>query len=433
MRSLLEKAHGIVSGRAFDRSRRGLLAATVAFAGALAALPYASPALAAPGGPAWMGTWSTSPQFVRSTQTPVVFPAQTTIRQIVHTSAAGTSVRVRLSNEFGTDPLVIGAAHVALRSSAAGIVPGTDYVLTFGGHGSVMIAPGAPVISDPVPLAVPPLWDVAVSLYLPNETTGGTLHSTALQTNYIAPAGGDYTGEIVLPTGTTIQNWFFLTGVQVLAGARPASIVTLGDSITDGTRSTPDTNSRWPNFLAERLQGTVGLSRIGVLDEGISGNRIFSGDAGVPTLTRFDRDVLSKPAVKFMTLLIGINDIGNSARGTGPLVTADDVIAGYRQLIARAHSHGILVYGCTLTPIEGSGYDYPQAEADRQAANAWIRSSGEFDAVIDFDLATRDPSHPARFLPAYDSGDHLHPNDEGYRAMAAAIPLNLFRALAVTP
>lgn len=417
--------------------RRGLITA-LAFVATTALAPHATPVFAGNDGHdsgrddpgVWVGTFSTSPQFVRSNQTAVVFPAQTTIRQIVRTSVGGSAVRVRLSNEFGTGPLVVGAARVALRSSGNGIVPGTDYPLTFGGKTSVMLAPGAPAVSDPVPLNVPPLFDVAISIYLPNETTGSTLHSVGLQTNYVAPAGGDYTGAINLPAGTTYQNYFFLAGAEVRASSRAFAVVTLGDSITDGTRSSPDTNSRWPNFLAQRLAASRSLGEIGVLNEGISGNRIFSGDAGVPTLARFDRDVLAKPEVEFMTLLIGINDIGNSARGTGPLVTPGDIIAGYRQIIARAHARDIKVYGATLTPIKGSGYDFPQAEVDRQAVNAWIRGSGEFDAVIDFDLATRDPADPARFLPAYDSGDHLHPNDVGYKSMADAIPLKLFRRAA---
>jgi lysophospholipase L1-like esterase len=425
--------------KGFNETRRYGLLAAFAFVAAAALAPFSGATLAGQDdhglghydkNRVWVGTFATSPQFVRSTQTAVIFPAQTTIRQIVHTSVGGAGVRVRLSNEFGTGPLKIDAAHVALRGSGSNIIPGTDYQLTFSGESSVMLAPGAPAVSDPVPLWVPPLSDLAISVYLPDETTGSTLHSVGLQTNYYA-SGGDYTGDFSFPANTMIQNYFFLGGVEVLASSRAAAVVTLGDSITDGTRSTPDTNSRWPNFLAQRLQGAHNLGPVGVLNEGISGNRIYSGEAGVPTLARFDRDVLSKPEVEFMTLLIGINDIGNSARGTGPFVTPEDIIAGYRQIIARAHAHGIKVYGGTLTPIKGSGYDFPQAEDDRQAVNEWIRTSGEFDAVIDFDLATRDPSDPAQFLPAYDSGDHLHPNDLGYQVMAGTIPLKLFHRSAV--
>jgi lysophospholipase L1-like esterase len=284
------------------------------------------------------------------------------------------------------------------------------------------------MLSDPVELHVPPLSDLAVSIYLPAGAQGTTFHNVGLQTNYIAPAGGDYTSAVQLPSPTTVLNYFFLTGIEVTASKQAAAIVTLGDSITDGTRSTPDTNSRWPNVLALRLQERRGFDHLSVLNEGISGNRILSAGTGPNTLARFDRDVLSKPGVKYMTLLIGINDIGNSARGTGPLVSVADIITGYRQIIERAHGHGIAVYGATLTPIQGSGYDFPIAEANRQAVNHWIRTSSEFDAVIDFDAVTRDPSQPARFLPAYDSGDHLHPNDLGYKAMGEAIPLKLFRA-----
>jgi lysophospholipase L1-like esterase len=416
--------------------RRGFLITGLALASVLAFPP--------PGAHAqtwsterWIGTWGAGPggpPLPANTQT---FTDQT-LRQIVHTSVGGNRVRVRLSNELGTTPLRIGAAHVALRASGADIQAGTDRVLTFSGNTSITIPPGAPVLSDPVDLNVPALSDLAISLYLPGTASGTTVHGTASQTNYVSLTG-DFTGAASLPTQRTTLSWFFLTEVDVEGGqsAGGAAIVTLGDSITDGTRSTPDTNNRWPDWLARRLQTVQdpiqGINtRLGVVNRGISGNRLISNPpegslAGRNALERFDRDVLATAGVRFMTVLIGINDIGNSPNATP--IAAEELIAGYRQLIARAHAKGIAVYGATLTPFEGAGYYSPEKEQVRQAINNWIRSSDEFDAVIDFDRVTRDPSHPTRLLPAYDSGDHLHPNDLGYQAMGNAVPLELFRSL----
>lgn len=374
-----------------------------------------------------IGTWAASPQTQNATQIAREFAAGTTIRQIVRVSLGGVEIRVRFSNELGTVPLHIGAASAALHAGGAAIVAGSDRPLTFGGKTSIVVPPGAPAVSDPVHLRVPPLADLAISLYLPAATAGTTFHNVASQTNHIAPTGGDYTAAVVMPTEATALNYFFLSGVTVKATERAKAVVALGDSITDGTRSTPDTNSRWPNVLAVRLLEDRRSDDIAVLNEGISGNRILSAGSGPNTLSRFDRDVLAKRGVRYVVVLIGINDIGNSARGTGPTVTADDIIAGYQQLIARARQHGLRIYAGTLTPIGGSGYDFPAAEALRQTVNQWIRTSGAFDAVIDFDAVTRDPANPTRFLPSFDSGDHLHPNDAGYAAMARAIPLALFR------
>jgi lysophospholipase L1-like esterase len=392
----------------------------------------------------WVGTWGAGPggpPLAANTQT---FTDQT-VRLIVHTSIGGTRVRIRLSNEMGSTPLRIGAAHIALRAGGAAngadTQAGTDRPLTFSGNTSITIPPGAPVLSDPVELNVPALSDLAISLYLPGTVGATTIHGTASQTNYIS-LPGDFTGAASLPTQRTILSWPFLTEVDVDGGQAGggAAIVALGDSITDGTRSTPDTNNRWPDWLARRLQ-TVrdpvqGINtRLGVVNRGISGNRLLSNPpegslAGRSIQERFDRDVLATAGVRYMTLMIGINDIGNSSP-TNP-VSADDLIAAYRQVIARAHAKGIAVYGATLTPFEGAGYYSPEKEVVRQAVNNWIRSSDEFDAVIDFDRVTRDPAHPTRFLPAYDSGDHLHPNDLGYQAMGNAVPLELFRSLGGT-
>ena len=375
----------------------------------------------------WVGTWAASPQ---PASAPVQFDGQT-IRQIVHTSIGGERVRVRLSNAFGTDSLVIGAAHVALRSSGASIRPATDRPLTFNGATAITIPPGALVVSDPVALSVPELGDLAVSLYIPARVSALTEHSLGLQTTYVS-AAGNFTGAPSIAATATPQSWFFLAGVEVNASRDARAIVTLGDSITDGYASTPDANRRWPNRLAERLQAAPGRFRIAVLDEGISGNRVLHDFIGPNALARLDRDVLVQSGVRYVIVLEGINDIGlPGAFGLATQgVTADEIIAGHRQIIDRAHALGLTVIGGTLTPFEGTtfpGYFSAAGEAKRQAVNQWIRASRAYDAVIDFDAVTRDPSHHARLLPAYDSGDHLHPNDAGYRAMGDAVNLNLFR------
>ena len=385
--------------------------------------------------PAWLGTWTASPQ---APEPPLIaaVPAQfdnQTIRQIVHTSVGGTVVRVRLSNEYGTTPLVVGAAHIGRQStgSPSSVMAGSERRLTFGGRASVTIPPGAPAISDPVALDFPALSNLAISLYLPKAVPVGSFHSLGVQTTFIS-SQGDHSADADLPVASTTTSWFFLSGVSVAATPAGRAIVALGDSITDGYASTVDKHQRWPNLLAKRIQATSNLRRTAVLDHGISGNRVLHDFIGPNALARFDRDVLAAPAVRFVVVLEGINDIGlPGAFGlTDEVVTADDIIAGYRQLIARAHARHLKIYGGTLTPFEGTtiaGYYTAAGEATRQAVNAWIRSSGEYDAVIDFDLAIRDPAQPGRMLPAYDSGDHLHPNDAGYQAMANSIDLSLFQ------
>ncbi|MET0980714.1 MAG: SGNH/GDSL hydrolase family protein [Telluria sp.] len=422
------------------RSRRAWLAA-----GALAlsslSLPFSAVhAQPDPRNPhqEWVGTWGTAPAGPP-------LPAQTqtfndqTLRLIVHTSIGGSQVRIRVSNELGTTPLRIGAAHIARRGAGAEIMTGTDRVLTFSGSPSITIPAGAPVLSDPVDLDVPALSDLAVSLYLPGQVQATTIHGSAFQTNYVS-LPGNFTGAATLPTQRTITSWPFLTEVDVSAPGSGA-IVALGDSITDGAVTTVDANRRWPDLLALRLQTTRDRlnTRLGIVNRGIGGNRLLRDPGEQPlfgraALARFDRDVLATAGVQHLVVLIGINDIGHPGTGTIPAseaVTPQDLIAGYRQLIARAHAKGIPVYGATLTPFEGTvfpGYYTPEKEAVRQAVNNWIRTSDEFDGVIDFDRAVRDPAHPTRMLPAYDSGDHLHPNDLGMQAMANAIPLELFRS-----
>jgi lysophospholipase L1-like esterase len=384
----------------------------------------------------WVGSWATGPAGPAGAAKQY---SDQTLRLIVHTSVGGSAVRVKISNTFGSNPLVIGAAHIALRAKASSIVPTTDHALTFGGKASFTIPAGGLIVSDPVSLQTPPLSDLAVSIYLPTTATASTTHLLALQTSYIASGSGDFTAAVNLPDATTTTSWDFLTGVDVAEQAPGGTIVALGDSITDGANSTIDTNQRWPNLLAARLQDDKSLRQLGVLDEGIIGNRIlhptettFGNLFGPAALARFDRDVLSQAGVKYVIVLLGINDIGHPG-GSAPdseKVSADQIIAGHLQLIARAHEKGLKIYGCTLMPFENTtlkNFYSPEKEKLRQAVNEWMRRSGAYDAVIDFDKVVRDPDHPARFLPIYDGGDHLHPSDAGQKAMANAIDLDLFR------
>ncbi len=373
----------------------------------------------------WVATWGASPVApLPANTTNPGFTGQT-VRMVVHTSVGGSDVRVRLSNAFGSDSLSIGAAHIALRGKDAGTAPGTDRVLTFGGSGSTIIPPGALVVSDSVKLNVPALSDLTVSLFLSGPTGQATWHPAAHATTYVSPPG-DFTLDPQMPVDHTVTSWFYLTDVEVTASKDTMAIVTLGDSITDGTASTTDANHRWPNYLAERLAARH--LKIAVVDQGIGGNRVLHDIAGPNALARFDRDVLAQAGARYVTVLLGINDIGRSATGQPPQpVSADEIIAGHQQMIIRAHQLGLKILGCTLTPFEGAAYFSPEGEAKREAVNKFVRTGGAYDGVIDFDAAVRDPSHPTRFLPTYDSGDHLHPNDAGYQAMGNAIDLSLFR------
>ena len=356
--------------------------------------------------------------------------ANQTVRMIVRTSIGGRRARLKLSNAFGSTPVVVGAAHLARRGTAAAIVPGTDRALTFAGKASFTMMPGVVAVSDPVDIDVPAVGDLAVSLYLPSDTGSPTTHATALHTTYVSTEG-DFTGQSEFPLAGTTQQYYWISSVEVVAPPEAAAIVTFGDSITDGARSTADTNNSWPALLAARLGANKATANIGVVNEGIGGNRLYTdatGLAGVSALARLDRDVFSHPGVKWLMILEGINDIGAlaSATNTTP-ITKDDLIWVFQQVIERAHAEGINVIGCTLTPYEGAGYARENGEAIRSAVNDWIRTSGAFDAVVDFEAATRDPNNPKRFKTEFDPGDHLHPNDAGYKAMADAIDLSIFK------
>jgi lysophospholipase L1-like esterase len=359
-----------------------------------------------------------------------------TLREIVHVSAGGSSVRVRLSNIYGKQQVDIGAVHIALRSKDAGIAPQTDRAVTFSGRGAVAIPPDSVVLSDPIQLNVPASADLAISIFVPNEATGAGIHYSAQQTSYVGD--GDLTASPSFSSdAVAITSWVFLGGVDVLEPAGAATIVAFGDSITDGARSTVNANNRWPDILASRLLARRSGPTLAVVDAGIGGNRILHDPAsnirfGVNALARFGRDALSQPGVRYVIVLEGINDLGHPGAGApeSETVSADDIIAGLKQMIERAHERGVKIYGGTLTPFGGTtikGYYTPEKEAKRQAVNEWIRTSKAFDGVIDFEKAVRDPSEPGRMLPAYDGGDHLHPGDAGYKAMGDAIDLSLFK------
>jgi lysophospholipase L1-like esterase len=362
----------------------------------------------------WTGTWSASPESGGQSF------SQQTLRQIVHTSIGGTSAQVQVSNVFGTTPLEISDVQVALRSFGSTIVSGSNHTVTFGGQTSITIPAGGLAISDAVAMSVPALSDLAVSIYLPQSTGSSTWHQQGTVTNYIA--SGDVSGNATLSDAQTTNSYFFLTNLNVQNTAAQGAVVTLGASITDGYASTTDANERWPNDLAVRLANAG--QTIGVLNQGISGNRLLVDGSGQSALNRFNRDVLSQPGVKWVIFSDDpINDLGS----TSPPPTSAQLIAGLQQLISMAHQNGIKFLCSTLTPYQGASYWTQQGETEREAYNAYVLSAGSgCDGVIDQAAATSNPSDPTMYLPAYDSGDHLHPNDAGYQAIANAVNLNLF-------
>jgi lysophospholipase L1-like esterase len=378
----------------------------------------------------WMATWAASP--MAATPSKLTAPDDfssagfndQTIRDIVWTSVGGQAVRISLSNQFGRRPVTFGQVDIGLSAGGSLVILGTNHRVTFAGKMSVTIPPGAAAVSDPVRMTVPAQTDLAVSLFTSGPTGPATYHSDSQQVNYVS-APGDYadSGSAAGFT-TTSQHWYFLDEVDVQVGAATGgTIVAFGDSITDGYQSTVGANDRWPDDLARRfLAGPPGQVHA-VVDEGISGNRVLVSSVrfGVSAQARFLSDTAALSGARYVILLEGINDIGFS------LTPVARIIAGYEHLIAASHAAGLKIFGATLTPFQGSGYYSAAEEAEREAINHWIRTSGAFDGVIDFDQALRDPTDPLRLLPAFDSGDYLHPNDLGYQAMADAINVALFR------
>ena len=364
----------------------------------------------------WVGTWASAP--VEATAT--LRLNNSTVRQILRISVGGSRVRVHLSNEFGTQPLRIEVIHIAQQGSGSSIIPATDRQLRFGGKLFTIIPAGAVIASDAIAYDVPSLTDLVISFYLPSTNEAATLHPSAHQTNYIA--AGDVSGKVSLPEALTFGSYYFLTSVDVRGRELLGAVATMGASITEGHISTEDANHRWPDFLALRLVN-AGL-KIGVLNQGISGNRLLTYGAGPSALARFERDVLDQPGVRWVIFSdVSINDLGS----TRPQPGAEQLIAGIQQLIARSHEKHVQFFCSTLTPYQGANYWTPEGEAAREQINAYMRGGNSgCDAVIDQDLATHDPEHPARYLPAYDAGDHLHPNDAGMQAIAETIKLDLF-------
>jgi lysophospholipase L1-like esterase len=376
----------------------------------------------------WVGTWAASP-VEKAVNPGQNSPANATYRNIVHISLGGDAVRVQFTNEFGKEQLVVAGAHLALSANKGAIQPGTDHALTFDGKPQVTIPAGAVIFSDPAPLRVGAFSDLAISFYLPEQSIQQeTCHPLSSTTNFVAP--GNDTADPSLPTPRPVSDWCFVKGVDVnVKDANPSAVVAFGDSITDGAKSTRDSNSRWPDILAQRLQANKKTANLSVLNQGISGNRILHDKAGPNAMARFDRDVLSQTGVKYLILFEGINDIGHTAQPLDPgdVITADQMILALAQMATRAREHGIKVYGATIAPYGGAKYYSEKGEQIRQAVNSWIRTGPAFDGVIDFDKITRDPNNPTAYLPTVDSGDHLHPNDAGYKTMANAIDLSLFR------
>jgi lysophospholipase L1-like esterase len=409
--------------------RRAMIAFAMAVGASSAALADSSD---------WIPTWGASPQpiwgadFFAPVKVPRNFWNQT-LREVASISLGGEKIRLVVSNVFGNTPLPISAAHVALAGPDGSIQAGSDHAVTFDGKASVVIPAGAEWISDPVAFKVDPLSKLAISLYFAGVVPVTTSHWEGRDTAYISE--GNTTADATIKPSSTMTAKPILTGILVDAPADARAIVTFGDSITDGDGSKPDQTHRWPDFLAKRIvKANMPMT---VVNEGISGARVLVDRMGTNALARFDHDVIAQPHASTVVLMMGINDIGWPGMVLDPDAkqpTAQDVIDGYKQLIERAHAHGLRILGATLTPFEDTfkggpleGYYNPDKEKIREAVNAWIRTGGEFDGVIDFDAIVRDPANPKHTKAEYNSGDNLHPNDAAYEAMAESIDLGMLK------
>jgi len=411
---------------------RSAKAALVVFAAFLPILIFTTGARVEP---VWVGTWAASQQIPEPQNSlPPADLTNATLRQIVHLSVGGNTFRVRVSNAFGTQPLLFSSVHIAralTAGSSSAIDPATDRAVTFNGSPSVVVPAGAEYISDPVQMELPALSSLAITIYFTDPPARETGHPGSRATSYYVH--GNQVSAPTLANAQTIDHWYNISGVDVLAPPDAGAIVALGDSITDGHATTTNGNDRWTDDLAARLQASPERPDVSILNEGIGGNCILTQCLGPNALARFDRDVLAQTGVRWLIVFEGVNDLGSlTIHGPMPAAAHQElvqrILGAYQQIITRAHAHGILVYGATITPFAGSGFYHPDAAtlADLDAINAWIRAPGHFDAVLDFNKVLADPADPERLNPAWDSGDHLHPNPAGYRALADSIPLNLF-------
>jgi lysophospholipase L1-like esterase len=374
----------------------------------------------------WVGSWTVAPAPAEG----VAFN-NITLRMNGRLSLGGNMLRVRLSNAHGTKPLTIGAAHIGLRADGPAIIAESNRALSFGGDRSAVIAAGSLVVSDPVELTVPPLGDVAITVYLPQDLPAsfGITGRYARVTNYLSPLG-NFAAEAVMPVGRITDDWYIVSGIDVISEHGAGAIVALGDSLTDGNISTHDSYANWPAQLARRLTARGGGRPMAVMNQGLGGNRILHDVRGDSGLRRFDRDVLAQAGATHVIVLLGTNDLRNRWAKPEEEASAPALIAGLRQLALRAHARGLKIFGGTITPFENEtflpGAWTPAREEVRQEVNAWIRQGGGFDAVIDFDQAVRNPDRPSSMLPIHDCGDHLHQSDRGYNHMGDVIDLSLF-------
>ncbi|HEU5403388.1 MAG TPA: GDSL-type esterase/lipase family protein [Terriglobales bacterium] len=392
-------------------------------------LPCAARAFDNPSGSTcWVGTWASSPQLAEAKDIPAEMSGGSVmLRQFVRVSTGGNKIRVRLSNAFGTTPLVISSAQVAIATGVGKVEEGTAKELAFDGEKTVSIPAGALAVSDPVDLSLPYLGDVAITMQLDGTPAGITTHPGSRTTSFIW--SGTPTGTPDLSQAVKIDRWYFINGIDVESPSCAGSVAIIGDSITDGRGSTTNGNDRWPDLLMRRIEATGETRGIGVLNHGIGGNRVLRDGLGPNALARFDRDVIAQTGVRWLIVFEGVNDIGtriHSEKTNQSWATAGDIISGFKQMILRAHTHGMKAYAATITPFGGSFYDSPETEEERTKVNQWILTSGSFDGVVDFDKIVRNPQEPDRLLPAYDSGDHLHLSPAGYTIMADAVPLSWF-------